>query len=84
MKTTIALSVLLISAASATPSFANYFHNPYMGLNRSIGSAPSPTPRDVRGNRLPQTDRSVPPTTGAGTKSAEAEPNAPRREASNR
>jgi len=84
MKTTMALSVLLISAASATPSFANYFHNPHWNLNRNIGSAPSPTPRDIRENREPHARRTVPAAAGAGTTEADAEPNAPRREASNR
>ena len=60
MKTMKALSVLFISAASATPSFANYFHNPYLGLNLNIGSAPSPTPRDLRENRQPQLGHTTP------------------------
>jgi hypothetical protein len=83
MKTTMALSVLFISAASATPSLANYFHNPHLNLNRNIGSAPSPTPRDIRDNRVPHAHRTVPATTGAGTTEANAEPNA-QREASNK
>jgi len=84
MKTTMALSVLFILAASATPGLANYFHNPHVGLNLNIGSAPSPTPRDIRENRMPQLFHKAPPATEAPTKSVAAEPDAPRREASNR
>ena len=84
MKMTIALSVLFLSTASVTPSFANYFHNPHLNLNRNIGSAPSPTPRDIRDNRVPHARRTVPATAGAGTTEADAQPNAPQREASNR
>ena len=47
------ISTLLFSGAIATPSFANFFHNPYLNVNRNIGSAPSPTPKDIRENRLP-------------------------------
>lgn len=83
MKSTMAFSVLFILAASATPSFANYFHNPQMGLNRNIGSAPSPTPRDIRENRMPQLFHAAPRVTGVDEKSVAAEPNAPRREANN-
>jgi hypothetical protein len=68
MKTTMALSVLFISAASATPSLANYFHNPYTNLNLNIGSAPSPTPREVRENRQPQVSHAAPSAAGAGAK----------------
>jgi hypothetical protein len=49
----VTISTLLFSGAIATPSFANYFHNPYLNVNRNIGSAPSPTPQDIRENRLP-------------------------------
>ena len=65
MKMTMILSALCISAAFATPSLANYFHNPHLNLNRNIGSAPSPTPRDVRANRLPQVRRTDPTPTDA-------------------
>lgn len=53
MKTTLVLPVLLIAAAFVTPASANWFHNPYQGVNRNIGSAPNPTPADIRENRLP-------------------------------
>lgn len=54
MRTKMILSVLALSAAYATPTLANYFHNPHTNLNLNVGSAPSPTPRDIRENRLPQ------------------------------
>jgi hypothetical protein len=53
MKTRIILPVLLVAAAFVTPASANWFHNPYQGINRNIGSAPNPTPADVREDRLP-------------------------------
>jgi hypothetical protein len=53
MRTKMTLSVLFLSAACATPTFANYFHNPCMNLNANIGSAPSPTPHYIRENRQP-------------------------------
>jgi hypothetical protein len=60
VKTKMTLSVLLVSAAYATPTLANYFHNPYANLNLNIGSAPSPTPRDIRENRLPRAVHAAP------------------------
>jgi len=48
------MSVLLLSAACATQALANYFYNPYTNIGLNIGSAPSPTPRDIRENRLPK------------------------------
>ena len=53
MKTRILLPLLLLSAAVVTPVYANWFHNPYEGINRNVGSAPNPTPADVRQDRLP-------------------------------
>jgi hypothetical protein len=47
------LPLLLATAAFATPASANWFHNPYQGINRNIGSAPNPTPADIREMRLP-------------------------------
>jgi len=50
-----ALVPLLLAATAiiAPASAANWFSNPYLGINRNIGSAPSPTPEQVRQNRLP-------------------------------
>ncbi len=64
------LALLLVSGALATPAYANYFHNPFTGINLNVGSAPNPTPADIRENRLPvvtQDDSTaVPPTADAG------------------
>jgi hypothetical protein len=54
MKTPILMSLLLLSAAFVSPASANYFHNPYTNIYLNIGSAPTPTPDDVREGRLPQ------------------------------
>jgi len=43
------LSLLLLSAAvCVTPASANYFSNPAIGMKLNIGSAPNPTPADLR------------------------------------
>jgi hypothetical protein len=42
------------------PTLANYFYNPATNLNLNIGSAPSPTPRDIRENRQPQVVQAAP------------------------
>ena len=42
------LSVLLLSAVCASPASANYFSNPVTGVNLNIGSAPNPTPGELR------------------------------------
>jgi hypothetical protein len=60
MKTKVTLSALLLSAAFATPTLANYFHNPSTNLNWNIGSAPSPTPRDISENRQPRVTQAAP------------------------
>jgi len=56
MKMKVIVSALLISAATVaavTPANANWFHNKYLGISRNVGSAPNPTPDDVRQMRLP-------------------------------
>ena len=54
MKTKIMMtSLLLLSAVGATPALANYFYNPHVNIMLNVGSAPSPTPRDIREHRLP-------------------------------
>jgi hypothetical protein len=47
MKRTVAYW-LLFSAALCMPAYANYFHNPITHMNLNIGSAPNPTPADLR------------------------------------
>jgi hypothetical protein len=73
------LALLLASSALASPAYANYFHNPFTGINLNIGSAPNPTPADIREGRLPivtQDDAtSSPPVADAGK--SEAKPTAP-------
>lgn len=53
MKTRILLPVLLLSAVFVSPASANWFANPAWGINLHIGSAPSPTPDDIRAERQP-------------------------------
>ena len=62
------MALLLVSGALATPAYANYFSNPYTGVTLNIGSAPNPTPADVRVGHLPaitQDDSSAPAATAA-------------------
>ena len=62
------LALLFVSAALATPADANYFSNPYTGVTLNIGSAPNPTPADIRANRLPvitEDDSTAPASTAA-------------------
>ena len=40
--------VLLLAAGGITPAAANWFSDPYLGINRNIGSAPNPTPEQIR------------------------------------
>lgn len=56
MKIKVLLPALLVSVAvvtAVTPASANWFNNPYLGISRNVGSAPNPTPDDVRQGRLP-------------------------------
>jgi hypothetical protein len=48
------LVMLLAAGAFVSPAQANYFSNPYTGVTLNIGSAPNPTPADIRVDRLPQ------------------------------
>ncbi|HEX3487143.1 MAG TPA: hypothetical protein VHT51_18960 [Micropepsaceae bacterium] len=49
MKTTpTMMSLLLLSAVCVTPAYANWFSNPRSGVMLNIGSAPNPTPADLR------------------------------------
>jgi len=49
----IVMPLLLLSAAFVTPAYANYFANPVTGVHLNIGSAPNPTPDDIREHRMP-------------------------------
>ena len=53
MKTRLMLPVLLAAAAFSMPASANWFHNPQLGINLNVGSAPNPTPADLRAMRQP-------------------------------
>jgi len=53
MNTKLLLPLLLLSAAVITPAAANWFSNPGLGINRNVGSAASPTPEQVRQEKLP-------------------------------
>lgn len=63
------LILLLITAAFTTPASANWFHNPYENINRNVGSAPNPTPEDIRAMRLPIVTED---TDATGTTTAQA------------
>ena len=48
------LPLIFLSATTIiTPASANWFSNPALGINRSIGTAPSPTPAQVRQEKQP-------------------------------
>jgi hypothetical protein len=53
MKFRILLPLLLASVAMIEPASANWFSNPALGINRNVGSAPSPTPAQVRQEKQP-------------------------------
>src|SRR5258708_1482187 len=59
------MPLLLLSAAFVTPAYANYFSNPQAGLNLNIGSAPNPTPKDIRDNRMPIVEAAPAPDAAA-------------------
>ena len=65
MKTKLMLSLLFASAAFIMPASANWFHNPYTGVNLNVGSAPNPTPADIREDRLPIVTKDEGNTTAA-------------------
>jgi hypothetical protein len=52
MKTKILALCLLPFAAIATPATANWFAYPSLGINLNVGSAPNPTPAQLRQERL--------------------------------
>jgi len=43
------MSLLAAAAIVASPAYANWFSNPHTNTNLNIGSAPNPTPADLRG-----------------------------------
>lgn len=48
MRKTTLTTLLLLSALAAAPASANWFARPEVGLNLNVGSAPNPTPADLR------------------------------------
>jgi hypothetical protein len=48
MKKTTLATVLLLSAMMAAPASANWFFRPDVGVSLNVGSAPNPTPNDLR------------------------------------
>ena len=48
MKKTSIATLLLLSAVMATPASANWFFRPGPGISLNVGSAPNPTPNDLR------------------------------------
>jgi hypothetical protein len=48
MKTMTLATLLLLSAAMVMPASANWFSRPDIGVQLNVGSAPNPTPNDLR------------------------------------
>jgi TonB family protein len=53
VKTTILPSVLLLAVALVTPAYANWFNDHGLNVSRNVGSAPNPTPQDLRKTHSP-------------------------------
>ena len=47
------MTLALLSTTLVTPAHANWFFDPVLGISRNVGSAPNPTPQDIRENRSP-------------------------------
>ena len=81
MKTRILLPMLLLSAVFVSPASANWFSNPDVNINLNLGSAPNPTPADIREDRLPivtkDEDNSKTATPAAKTASTDNQRSAP-------
>jgi outer membrane protein OmpA-like peptidoglycan-associated protein len=72
------LALLLMSAVGVTPAYANYFSNPESGTMLNIGSAPNPTPQELRALRaVAEAHRSPAPAYSQNT-DREAAPLPPR------
>lgn len=79
MKSTRIVALLLVSGALATPAYANFFSNPSIGISLNVGSAPNPTPAQIRAFELPiitQDDTATPPVAADAAKPA-TQPAAP-------
>ena len=53
MNTRVVLPALLLTTILVSPASANWFSNLDWNINLNIGSAPSPTPEDIRAMRQP-------------------------------
>jgi hypothetical protein len=58
--------LLLLSAVFVTPAYANFISNPALGINLNVGSAPNPTPNDIRENRKPVLAGAINPVPAKG------------------
>jgi len=64
--------MLLLSAVVVSSTYTNWYSNPDVNINLSLGSAPKPTPGDSRSDRQPMLVRDaegnviamIDPTTG--------------------
>jgi hypothetical protein len=63
---------LAICAAWTTAADANYFHNPRLNINYSIGSARNPTPQEVRANSMPQVSETIIPASRLASNDVQA------------
>jgi hypothetical protein len=48
MRTSALITLLLVSAAFTAPASANWFSRPQAGITLNVGSAPNPTPAQLR------------------------------------
>jgi hypothetical protein len=84
MSSRLILLTLLLSGAAISPAFANWFSNPSWNINLHVGSAPNPTPDDIRVGRQPMLVRDadgniiamIDPATGKIIATAEPPPSA--------
>jgi hypothetical protein len=82
MNSKLLLALIFVSAAIITPASANWFSNPSLGINRNVGSAPSPTPDQVRQEKQPPfvlRDPGAAGTVADAGAAKQPDPTAPRR-----
>jgi hypothetical protein len=86
MKTRLILPTVLVSVVFVSPALGNWFSNPEWNINLHVGSAPNPTPDDVRAGHQPMLVRDadgniiamIDPVTGKVIATAEPPPSAAR------
>ena len=84
MKTRLILPTILVSLVFVSPALGNWFSNPEWNINLHVGSAPNPTPDDIRVGRQPMLVRDadgnviamIDPVTGKVIATAEPPPTA--------